>query len=194
MRIFVAAFPSPEAQQAAFGVIGRLRRAGDGVSWARRESLHYTLRFMGELEDDALTRVIAAAGEAAGGSAPFTARLGGLGAYPDARRARVLWLGLSEGAQALVALAQTMERALVTRGFAAAAGLSGRPFSPHLTLGRPRRGGEDWSARLAAGAVEPDPEPSFTIDRVQVVHSTLSPGGSIYRVRAEAALGAAAGA
>jgi RNA 2',3'-cyclic 3'-phosphodiesterase len=190
MRIFVAAFPSPEAQQAAFGVIGRLRRAGDGVSWVRRESLHYTLRFMGELEEDALTRVIEAASEAAGGLAPFAARLGGLGAYPDARHARVLWLGLSEGADLLVALAQALERALVARGFAAAE----RPFSPHLTLGRPRRGGEDWSARLAAGAVEAEPGHSFTVDRVRVVHSTLSPGGSIYRVRAEAALGAAAGA
>jgi 2'-5' RNA ligase len=182
MRIFLAVFPSTEVRDAAFGVIERLRRPGDGVAWVKHENLHYTLRFLGEQDEDGVTRATQAAHEAAAAQASFAARLGELGGFPSMRAARVLWLGLSEGAEALVALAQRLERGLVTRGFESA----GRPFSAHLTIGRIREGGADWSARLAAGAATP--APAFTVDRLSVVQSTLARGGSIYQVRAEAAL------
>jgi len=185
MRIFLAVFPSPPAQQAAFAVSEQLRRPGDGVSWVKRDNLHYTLRFMGELDEGDVTRVTEAAREAAAAQASFAARLGEVGAFPSVRRARVLWLGLSIGAEPLVALAERLERALVARGFEPA----GRPFSAHLTIGRVREGGADWSAALAAwvaGAAAP--APAFTVGRLSVVQSTLARGGSIYQVRADAAL------
>ena len=186
MRTFLAVFPAAAAQQAAHRVIERLRRAGDDVSWVRRENLHYTLRFMGDLDEDGVTRVIAAAGQAVSGRPPFAATPGEAGAFPSARRARVLWLGLSQGAEALIALASGLEQALRGQGFEAAR----RPFSPHLTLGRVRRREADWSARLAAvgAGLQPGWAPAFTVDRVAVVESTLASGGSVYRVRAEAAL------
>jgi 2'-5' RNA ligase len=141
---------------------------------------------MGKLGEHGVTRVLEAARRAAEGSAPFAATLGEVGAFPNARRARVLWLGLSEGADALVTLAKALERALHGQGFDPA----DRPFTPHLTIGRVRRGDADWSARFAALAADPAHAwaPSFTVDRIRVVQSTLSPGGSIYQVRAEAAL------
>jgi RNA 2',3'-cyclic 3'-phosphodiesterase len=188
MRTFLAVFPSTHAQEAAQRVIERLRIPDDDVSWVKRENLHYTLRFMGELDEDGVARVTAAARLSVAGRPPFTATLGGAGAFPSARRARVLWLGLSEGAESLTALASGLEQALRDHGFDAAS----RAFSPHLTLGRVRRREQDWSARLAGvGApLERGQAPAFTVDRVVVVESTLSPGGSLYRVRAEAALAA----
>jgi len=186
MRTFLAVFPSSEAQRAAHAVIERLRRPDDDVSWVRRENLHYTLRFMGELDEDAVSRLIAAARQGAAERPRFTATLGAAGAFPSARRARVLWLGLSQGAEALTALAGGLERSLVDHDFEGAE----RPFSPHLTLGRVRRREQDWSGRLAtvAAGSESGHPTGFVVDRVAIVESTLSPGGSIYRVRAEAAL------
>lgn len=181
MRIFLAIFPSPEAQAAAADVIERLRRPGDAVSWVKRENLHYTVRFLGELGDRGLARVTDAARAGVAGHRAFVATLGGVGAFPNERRARVLWLGLSEGAEALGALARSVERALRGRGFEPA----DRAFKPHLTLGRVRERDQDWSARVAGMAAGPLP---FTVDRVTVVQSTLSPKGSLYRVRAEAVL------
>ncbi len=188
MRTFLAVFPSSAAQEAAARINERLRSPEDDVAWVRRENMHYTLRFLGELDEDAVARVIAAARAAATGRPAFGARLGAPGAFPSAHRARVLWLGLAEGAELLVALAASVERSLVERGFAAAE----RGFSPHLTLGRVRRREQDWTARLSAITSEPGAgsAPVFTVDRVAVVQSTLSPGGSIYRVCAEAALAA----
>lgn len=186
MRIFLAVFPPPAVQEAAFRAVERLRRAGDGVSWVRRDNLHYTLRFMGELGERGVTRAIGAARQAVADTPAFPATLGEVGAFPDARRARVLWLGLSEGAEPLVALARALERSLRGQGFDPA----DRPFTPHLTIGRVRRGATDWTGRVAELNADPAHAwaPSFTVDRIRVVQSTLSPGGSIYQVRAEAAL------
>jgi 2'-5' RNA ligase len=183
MRIFLAVFPSAEAQRAAAAVIERLRQPGDGVSWVQRDNLHYTLRFMGDLGASGLSRVSEAAREGAAGHARFEATLGAVGAFPNLRRARVLWLGLSEGGEALAAVARSVEEALRRKGFDHA----DHPFKPHLTIGRVREGGQDWTERLSDVAAEPA---RFGVERVRVIQSTLSPKGSIYRVRAEAPLAA----
>jgi 2'-5' RNA ligase len=181
MRIFLAVFPPVGVQEAAAAAIEQLRRPGDGISWVRRENLHYTMRFMGELGDSGLERVVTAAREGAGDHAAFRASLGAAGGFPSARKARVLWIGLDEGGEALVALAQSVEQALRRRGFDAA----DRPFKPHLTLGRVRARDQDWSERLASVSAQ---APPFTVDRVVVVQSMLSPRGSTYAIRAEAIL------
>jgi 2'-5' RNA ligase len=184
MRIFLAVFPSAEAQGAAARVIERLRRPGDGVSWVKRENLHYTMRFMGELGESGQSRVTEAACQGVAGHQRFEAALGTAGAFPNARGARVLWLGLSAGTEALAALARSVEQVLRQRGFDAA----DHAFTSHLTIGRVRERGQDWSERLAG--VSAEPAARFTVNRVVVVQSTLSPKGSIYQVRGEATLGA----
>ena len=185
MRLFFAVFPSPEVQQAAFAVEESLRRPGDGVSWIKIENLHYTMRFLGEVGDDGARRATEAAAEAASDTRAFDAKLGGLGAFPNARRARVLWIGLAEGSEALAGVARDLEAALRRRGFDRA----DRKFSPHLTMGRVRIPKEDWTARLAE-ARAPDPSRArFRVDRLQLMESKLSPKGSTYTVRSEAKLG-----
>jgi 2'-5' RNA ligase len=183
MRIFLAVFPPPAVQAALHAAAERLERPGDGVSWVKRENLHYTLRFMGELGADGTRRVKEAAGEAAATGAPFEAELGALGAFPNARRARVLWAGMATGAEPLVALARALDSALKRKGF----GAGDHPFTAHLTIGRVRVPRADWSERLAA--VEVDPAAArFTVDRLSVVESELSPRGSNYKVLHEALL------
>ncbi len=184
MRLFLAVFPPEPVQRAAHAAIEALRRPGDGVSWVKRENLHYTMRFLGEVGEDGARRAAEAAAEAAAASRAFAATLGSLGAFPDARRARVLWVGMSEGGPALEALARDLERALAARGF----GKADHRFSAHLTLGRVRTPGPDWTAKLAAVSVAGEAA-SFTVDRLCVVESKLDPRGSIYTVRAEARLG-----
>jgi 2'-5' RNA ligase len=187
LRIFLAVFPSPAAQGMASEVIERLRRPDDGVSWVKRENLHYTLRFLGDLGGDGARRAAEAAVEGAAAHPAFEARLGGLGAFPTAGRARVLWLGLREGAEALASLAGSVEQALRRKGF----GRAERPFAPHLTIGRVRDPRRDWGEALerASGALATgEAAGGFRVDRVLVVHSRLSPRGSIYTVRHEARL------
>jgi len=187
MRLFIAVFPPPQARALARQAGAGLRRAepaGARVSWVKEENLHYTMRFLGELGEDGARRIGEAALTAAAARRAFDAQLGAPGAFPNARRARVLWLGLSHGAEALVALAQALDRALAPRGFAA----PDHPFSAHLTLGRVREPAADWSAALARAQPPEGPEARFRVERLTVVESTLSPQGSIYNVRLEAPL------
>ena len=183
MRIFLAVFPPESVQRAVFAAAQALQRSGDGVSWVKRENLHYTLRFMGELGDDGARRVKLAAEDAARSGGPFAAALGPLGAFPNARRARVLWAGMTEGAERLTALAAALEAALVRKGFDRA----DHAFTPHLTIGRVRDPRADWSERLAAVRVEPAAA-RFTVDHLCAVESKLSPKGSTYTVLHEPTL------
>ena len=107
MRLFLAVFPSPAAQGAAFAGIESLRRPGDRVSWVQRQNLHYTMRFLGEVGEDGLRRASEAARQAAAAHAAFDAALGALGAFPSPRRARVLWIGMTLGEPPLLALASS---------------------------------------------------------------------------------------
>lgn len=187
MRLFIAVFPPPAVREMAHATGEALRRAGPArasVSWVSPENLHYTMRFLGEVGEDGARRVAEAAGEAAAAVPAFDARLGGLGAFPNPRRARVLWIGLSTGAESLTALAQALDRALKPRGF----GAPDHPFSPHLTLGRVREPGASWGEALDPIHAPEGPHARFVVDRLCVVESKLSPQGSIYTVRVEALL------
>jgi len=178
MRIFLAVFPPPAVQDQAFAVLSALRRPDDRVSWVKRENLHFTIRFLGEIGEDGLRRAREAAELAAAGHRAFEAVLGAVGAFPNARKARVLWLGLAHGAEALKALARDVELELRRRGFDRA----DRAFAAHLTIGRARDREQDWSQRLDVMAPA---TARFLVDRVCVVESQLSPKGSIYTVRAD---------
>jgi len=186
MRLFLAIVPPPSVQRAAHRVIEQLRRPGDDVAWVKEENLHFTLRFLGEVGDSALRDVARAARDAAAAHAPFDAGLGPAGAFPRPKQARVLWLGLAEGADSMKALAASLEEALERCGFAK----EERGFSAHLTIGRVRDPRADWTERLKGAGADPGAA-AFRVDRVALVRSRLSRGGSVYTVMDEAVLSGA---
>lgn len=189
MRIFLAVFPPPATQETAYRVVEQLRRPGDGISWIKRENLHYTLSFLGELGEDGARRAAEAAQEAAAASCAFDAVLGRPGAFPKAERARLLWLGLTAGGSALETMARVLETALRKRGF----DRDDRPFSAHLTIGRVREHDRDVAAALAGVTpLEQEAAARFRVATIRVIESNLSPGGSIYRVCVDARLAGAA--
>lgn len=109
---------------------------GDGSLPGRRvpaESWHVTLRFLGWCDDAQGDRVVHELAETVD-VAPFRVGFAGLGAFPKASRATVVWLGVDRGARQLIRLAELAEAAAVTAGLAE----EDRPFHPHLTLSRVR--------------------------------------------------------
>ncbi len=182
MRLFVAVFPPAEVAERLAEWIEATREPGDGVSWVRPENLHYTLRFLGEVEESRAAAVLRAAQEAVRGARPFPLVLGEAGAFPDFRRPRVLWIGTRQGATDLETVARSLEEALARERF----GRAEKPFRTHLTLGRVRQESRAARAleRLRASRVNGE----FVVDRLAVVHSTLRPAGSEYRVLGEARL------
>jgi 2'-5' RNA ligase len=183
MRLFLAVVPPPATQALAASVIDALRSPGDGVSWVKPDNLHYTVRFIGEVGEDGARRVGEAAREASAAVPRFEATLGSAGAFPDAKRARVLWLGLAAGDAPFAKLARALEAALARRGFAP----ESRGFNAHLTLGRVREP-RDWTAALAGVGAPVADAARFAVDALQVIVSRLSSRGSIYTVRERAEL------
>jgi 2'-5' RNA ligase len=92
---------------------------------------HFTLRFLGPTTLEAREAIVARLSNANLGSG-FNVRFGELGAFPNARRARILWLGVTRGGERLSELAAVTEDAARSAGFAP----EGRGFKPHLTLAR----------------------------------------------------------
>ncbi len=183
MRLFIAVFPPPDAQVAATRAADELRRLPGtrGVSWVKRDNLHFTLRFLGELDEVAVRRAEKATIEAVAEHRAFGASIGGFGAFPTAKKARVLWIGLLQGAEPMRRLADSLETVLRKRGFEPAE----QAFEPHLTVGR-LRDAADWTTRLIEA---PSLDQRFQVDRLHVVSSSLTSKGSVYERVAEAPLG-----
>lgn len=171
-RLFVAVTPDQASRLAVFGLLeeslggralpGRPVPAGN---W------HFTLRFLGDTDEVAYERLLSEL-DRVGWPSPFRVRLGGLGAFPRAARATVLWLGVSEGEEPLLDLAATVEESAQAAGFPE----EERPFHPHLTLSRIR---PHQDVRPTIEAV-PAAGVSFDVDRVVVYRSHLGRGGARY--------------
>lgn len=170
MRVFVAVFPPPEIRQE---VLAAARRPplGDRVRWAKHENVHLTLKFLGELPEEALNSIHAALGKVCASHAPFDVCLAGLGAFPSARRAQVLWIGVGEGSGQFRSLATDLAAALAPLGFES----ERRPYTPHLTLGRVR--GRPANLGLPPGVSGLE----FRAGSVHLMESVLTPGGPIYK-------------
>jgi 2'-5' RNA ligase len=181
-RTFLAVFPPVEVVERIADAVDALRQPGDGVGWVKAGNVHYTLRFLGDLEPAGVEAAKRAAARAAGPTKPFKVALGAPGVFPDARRPRVLWLGASEGGPALTGLARTLEVALMSEGF----GRADKPFAPHLTLGRVRESAETAVARFLGAAFPAD---AFEVRELVVVKSTLDPKGARYEPLAAVPLG-----
>jgi 2'-5' RNA ligase len=181
-RTFVALMIPPEWTDslgaASRGLASKMR----GLSWVRPENLHITLRFLGDLGDSGVQQVCDLVVRAAGEEAAPRARLGSIGAFPNLTRPRVVWVGLAEGAEAVSALARSVNDALQRGGF----GAPDKPFRPHLTLARVREGAGGLEAlRDAAPALPPS---AALLDRVCVMKSELHPAGARYTALTEARL------
>ena len=152
--------------------------AGRGVApdlrWAPEDQWHLTLQFLGPVAR--LAPVVEALRTAAGEREAFPFRLGGAGAFPSPKRARVVWIGAAVGREAVVGLAGAVTAALGPLGHEVEA----RPFRPHLTLARLKVPGNVGPVLSAVG-----PEPvgeAFTVGEVVLFESRLSPKGPAYTV------------
>ena len=148
----------------------RLGGPADRVRWASPENVHLTLTFLGDVREEVLGDLHAALEEVCAGHAPFDVELAGLGAFPSAQRARVLWTGVGAGFEELRSLAADLDDAFAHLGF----GREERPYTPHLTLGRVRGRPVSFDLPPDAGG------PEFRVQHVELVESTLTQGGAVY--------------
>jgi 2'-5' RNA ligase len=126
LRLFLAVDPSAEAIEDLVQIVGRLRSPGRAM---RREQMHLTLAFLGEVDESGLPAVRRAVSVAAGEAESGTLRVGGGGRFGTT----VLWAGIRGDLDALHGLAHALRDALRAESI----DLDERPYRPHLTISRP---------------------------------------------------------
>ncbi|MCK6549508.1 RNA 2',3'-cyclic phosphodiesterase [Myxococcota bacterium] len=170
MRLFVA-IDVPDAVRDA---LAALTRPMKGAKWVPRDQLHLTLKFIGNVDDAKVPDVVAALRSVH--AVPAELAVEGVGRFPPAHAAHVLWAGLRAGPE-LGALASKIEQSLVPLGITADA----RTFAPHITLARlkdaPKPDVEAFLAEHAALSSEP-----FTLDHFTLYRSVLSQHGATHTV------------
>lgn len=179
LRLFTAVRVPREQLEWLDDAVAGLRPLS-GARWTALDNQHVTLNFLGWVESGLLGRVVAAMDEVANHHAPAEVSLTGLGAFPRERRARVLWAGIEDPAGLLPSLAQDLGEGLRAVGYEP----EERPYTAHLTLARFK------TPRPVELPPIPAPPSPFTVDRVTLYRSRLSPAGARYEVMHEAYLSA----
>lgn len=185
MRLF-AAVPLPEQALAEAGeILARLRESGWPVRWVRPEGLHITLKYFGEVVPERFDTIAEMLGFAISGAPRLPLSLAGVGAFPSLDRPRVVRLDLAGDTHGLELLQDRLERGGLRIGFPP----EGRPFHPHITLGRVKEGQRlpPEAAPLLRSVRGGQP---FEADRVVLYESIQADFGPSYDPRSEILLGA----
>ena len=175
IRAFVAIKIDPDVAQKICQVQSKLDTSLKGIRWVKPENLHLTLKFLGPVSDDKVASIADSLERALYATTRFSVSCGGLGVFPDIRRAKVLWVGL-EG-KPIANLAATVEDALEPLGFAR----EKREFKPHLTIGRWRNSA--GRPDLLRRALEQGQRQNFgtsNMHEVILFQSVLKPSGAVY--------------
>ncbi|GAB4410848.1 MAG: RNA 2',3'-cyclic phosphodiesterase [Anaerolineae bacterium] len=191
LRAFIAIELSTETQTALAELQQRLKMVvpPHSVRWTAPENIHLTLHFLGDVAVDEVNKISDLMQAATSTCSPFALTLGGLGCFPNTRRPRIVWTGVSGQMDILLKLHRELGEGLKTIGFTPEA----RPYSPHLTVGRVK---DDLPQRLLSqlGQVLEQTQPqvgqvaTLNVAEIHLMQSDLKPVGPIYTPLAAAAL------
>ncbi|MBN1644261.1 MAG: RNA 2',3'-cyclic phosphodiesterase [Dehalococcoidales bacterium] len=104
------------------------------VRWVDPNSIHITLKFLGEVPEESIEELMLALEESVSGIPPFRLEVRELGAFPNLDRVQVVWVGVEVEIARISRLQQKIEANTEQLGFPR----ESRAFTPHLTLGRVR--------------------------------------------------------
>lgn len=174
-RSFIAIEIPEEIRNKVIEFQNRLKSIHDDIKWVRVESLHLTLKFLGDVEENRLNDLTALIHEAIQEFEPFEVDLGGSGVFPNRHRPNVLWIGILKGKEYLRTMASVLNRSLIKMGFDE----EKRKYHPHLTVGRVR------SRQKIIKTIELMEslsflEQSFWVQELILMKSDLKPSGAEY--------------
>jgi RNA 2',3'-cyclic 3'-phosphodiesterase len=185
VRLFLALELDARERHAIYQAIAPMKKAAPEASWVREENLHLSIKFFGELPDTAPAELVKILGVVAAAQPPIDLRISGLGAFPNLRAPRVVWMGVQHDPR-LEFMHHDVEERCAASGYA----LDARAFRPHITLARVREQMPLANARalaLAAKAVVYKGVQHVTA--LSLLVSTLGPGGAKYSKVASIPLG-----
>lgn len=175
MRTFIA-IELPQSIKNKIGELqSPLKRTNAFVSWVKPANIHITLKFLGEVPEEKINEVFSACEVALKNASKFKMNLKGMGAFPDLKRPRVIWIGAGKGGKELSDMAAKMEEEMEKIGFPK----EKRKFSPHFTIGRVKSPKNIEKLMELVKSTDFEME-DIEVKEVTVMRSQLHPAGAIY--------------
>ncbi len=158
-----------------------LRLCKTRVKWTKTQSMHLTLKFLGEVEPGKINDIESVCNPIFCSFAKVKLKVQGLGAFPSLGKPRVIWAGFSNDDGVLEKLVSGLEQGLAEIGFPQ----EKRAFKPHLTIGRikGRLEGRELIEAVRDGMDLEGPE--FVVEKAALFKSDLKPSGPVYTVLRE---------
>lgn len=189
LRAFIAIEIPTEIKQQIIAQTADLRqKLGRSVRWVTAENAHLTLKFLGDIPPIAIDSLTCMLKEKAEQTPPFDIAVVGLGAFPNLRHPRVIWIGLNAPAT-LTKLQKTLDAATTNPEHHDP---EKQAFSPHLTIGRVRQPLSDAEKRSIPDAlqnIQIGCLGNFTVQSISLFQSELKPAGPIYTCLSTVQLG-----
>jgi 2'-5' RNA ligase len=152
-----------------------LRNSGAKISVPSENSVHITLKFLGEIQESFVERISESLGKIASHLTRFEVEVVGTGAFPNARSPRVLWVGLRDKGE-LAKIVSELDPAMSSFGIPK----EQRPFKPHVTVARVKSMQGLDKALSILREFESVRFGSFIVSELRLKKSTLTPAGAIY--------------
>lgn len=171
MRSFLAIEIPDDIKKYLKTLIKSMNQYIDGVRWVNEAGQHITLKFFGEIEDKMAWKIKESILYIEEKHGPFTVTIGGIDAFSDRKKARVIVLMLENGVDNIKNIYNDIEESIFALGIEK----EKRPFTPHITLGRRK-----MPAPLPDKAIKDIEKISFVAGSVVLFKSTLRPEGALY--------------
>ncbi|NQT72208.1 MAG: RNA 2',3'-cyclic phosphodiesterase [Chloroflexi bacterium] len=180
IRAFIAIELPDEVKNELSEILYKLKPGREkAVKWVNPNSIHLTLKFLGNIPEERIVDITHAIAKASSLTFPFNLELKGLGAFPNLKSPRVVWVGIGGDLPIITNLQRQIDQSLIPLGFSP----EKRDFSPHLTLGRVRdktSKNERYELGKTVESLEIPKSASFSADRFSLMQSTLTNNGAIY--------------
>jgi 2'-5' RNA ligase len=157
------------------------------IRWVKLGNLHFTLKFLGEVNEDQIEIICSVSRKIAASHKAFSLSLAGTGVFPCPENPRVLWIGARGDLDMFCSLQNALDLMLEKAGFQRET----RPFSPHLTTGRVRSR-RKIAVFLSKYLKEQIGSAPFTVKELAVYKSEITGSGPLYHLLARYPLGYAA--
>ncbi|MDI6784359.1 MAG: RNA 2',3'-cyclic phosphodiesterase [bacterium] len=176
IRTFIAIALPDEIHHNLAEFQNSLKKHQADISWVKPENIHLTLQFLSEIHPNLVDKVGHCLEEVVPAYPSFTFEIAGTGVFPNPKRARVLWIGITQGKEQVNQLQSAIEKSLDKLNIPK----EDRAFHPHLTLGRVRSP-KNLDTVVSDLLNQPKLSPgTVTVTQVTLFSSKLSPAGAIY--------------
>jgi 2'-5' RNA ligase len=174
IRCFIAIVLDDHTKRQLSRVQAAIRSTGIHAGWPSAQNFHLTLKFLGNISEQALPCIKTKLAEAMAEKAHFNITFNRLGVFPNARHPKVIWIGPDKINPEIVTLQQDIDSNLNRcHPF-----VKEKRFSPHITLSRVRHyakpGTLNKALNVKTGAIE------IAVNQVHLIESRLYSSGAVH--------------